>query len=621
MTGYRIGKTVIHNFLAFADATFDFSLPGLTVVEGRIRGVPGCDSNGSGKSALLEAPVWAITGKTIREECSGDKVIRNGTNDGCFVDVTIRGPKTIRIVRYRGHSTHGNKVMLYVDGRDVSRGTSVQTDVAIESELGLDFDTFLNTVAFGARAEVRSFFFATDTERKRIMDKLLGLEVYERAHDLAKDQLHKCAKEFEPLSREEVSLGFAITEKSKVIDDLCETPTYDIVDIQDQQLIIKAKDRQIASMRADLVAAKQIAGEAEQKHRDALRRHDRALEQYQRDRESALREITTKLAEATTHDTARTKLKVRADQAAKHTDTDCPTCFQPITKSSSKHVSSVLLAQAQEHYDAAKTLREQADALRSQLEQIKRPEPPPVDSAKNLSDNVREIEHAIRLIESEKKQVQERLRSMREVFDNITNKLTAYSAERDRLQERRTQNLDKQVKLKEQMADLDFWVSAFGNSGIKSFVIESELPKINETATRYARRLLGDGAFVRIRSTTRLKTQQSVEREKMQVEAGIPGCAQSYANASKGQRRRLDLALILAFRAVVSARSSCPFDQLFADELFDGVDATGVDCVVEILKEVSAKCPVILVTHDAMLSSAGDRRTLVTHNGEFASIG
>ena len=57
-------------------------------------------------------------------------------------------------------------------------GTNKQTDMRIEAELGLDFDTFMNTVAFGARAEVRSFFFAPDSERKRIMDKLLGLGVF-----------------------------------------------------------------------------------------------------------------------------------------------------------------------------------------------------------------------------------------------------------------------------------------------------------------------------------------------------------------------------------------------------------------------------------------------------------
>lgn len=621
MTGYRIGKTVIHNFLAFADATFDFSRPGLTVVEGRIRGVPGCDSNGSGKSALLEAPVWAITGKTIREECGGDKVIRNGTNDGCFVDVTISGPKSIRIVRYRGHATHGNKVVLYVAGQDVSRGTSVQTDVAIEAELGLDFDTFLNTVAFGARAEVRSFFFATDAERKRIMDKLLGLEVYERAQSLARAQLQEAVKQFEPLSREEISLGFAIEEKSKVIDSLCEEPIYDLTDIQDQQLIVRSKDRQIASLKADMTAAKQIANEAEQKHRDALRRHDRAVEQYQRDRDTTLREMATKASEAATHDTARAKLRAKADAASKHIDTECPTCLQQITKSSARNVTTVLAKQVQEHHDAAVALRAQADELRKQLAQVKPPEPPPPDSAKSLSDAVRELEHAVRLVTVEKKNAEDRLRTMREVTDGVKDRLQAQVTERQRLEAKKAENLTKQVKLKEQMADLDFWVSAFGNSGIKSFVIESELPKINETATRYARRLLGDGAFVRIRPTTKLKTQQTVEREKMQVEAGIPGCAQSYANASKGQRRRFDLSLILAFRAVVSARSACPFDQLFADELFDGVDATGVDCVIEILKEVAAKCPVILVTHDALLSSAGDRRVVVTHDGEFARIG
>lgn len=187
------------------------------------------------------------------------------------------------------------------------------------------------------------------------------------------------------------------------------------------------------------------------------------------------------------------------------------------------------------------------------------------------------------------------------------------------LQAELSNNLDAQKVVKDEITRIEFWVQAFGNGGVKSFVIESEIPRINAIATNYARRLLGQGAFVRVAATKKLKTSDQ-EREELTVEAGIPGCAQSYAGASKGQRHRLDLSLILAFRTVVAARSACPFDQLFADELFDGVDATGVDCVVEILHEISKTCPVLLVTHDARLKSVGDRRVVVVHDGTSATL-
>lgn len=619
MTGYRIGKTVIHNFLAFSDAEFDFSIPGLTVVEGKIQGVAGCDSNGSGKSALLEAPVWAITGRTIREECSGDKVIRNGVSDGCFVDVSIAGPKSIRIIRYRGHNKHGNKVVLYVDGKDVSRGTSVQTDVAIEEELGLDFDTFLNTVAFGARAEVRSFFFASDAERKKIMDRLLGLQVYERAQAIARAQLREKAAELDPLTTERLSLGFAVDAKLKSIEDLRSLPTHDIVDINDEQLRLRAVRRQIEDIKAQRIAAEHVLSEASSAHRDAMRLHDRAMEQHRKDRDAALREVATKRANAKGHLDAAKQLSDRADRADRLRDANCPTCVQPVSSSTARRLSAALLEEASTAKEAAAKLHKEADVLQQHIDKVSMPVPPSDANVRKAEAAIQSCEQAAKTAKARREQLQTLVDSMQSVYDDVAAKVAKAEEQLRDFQRKLRENEEKQVKIKAEIVDLDFWVTAFGNSGVKSFIIESELPTINETATRYARRLLGDGAFVRLKPTTKLKTQ-AVEREKMVVEAGIPGCAQSYANASKGQRRRLDLSLILAFRAVVSARSACPFDQLFADELFDGVDATGVDCVIEILKEVSAKCPVVLVTHDSVLSSAGDRRVLVVHDGESASI-
>ena len=50
---YQFGKMVMHNFGPFRDIEFDFSRPGLTMIEGKIVGRTGCDNNGSGKRNTL----------------------------------------------------------------------------------------------------------------------------------------------------------------------------------------------------------------------------------------------------------------------------------------------------------------------------------------------------------------------------------------------------------------------------------------------------------------------------------------------------------------------------------------------------------------------------------------
>ena len=76
----------------------------------------------------------------------------------------------------------------------------------------------------------------------------------------------------------------------------------------------------------------------------------------------------------------------------------------------------------------------------------------------------------------------------------------------------------------------------------------------------------------------------------------------------------------MAFREICGRRFSKSFNQLFADELFDGLDDAGEDAVVGLLQEISATCPVMLVTHSDALKAAADRLLVVHHENGVATL-
>lgn len=536
-----------------------------------------------------------------------------------MVDCTIVGPKIVRIVRHRAHATHNNKVFLYVDEKDVTRGTSQQTDLAIEEELGLDFTTFLNTVAFGARQEVRSFFFASDAERKRVLDKLLGLGAFERAQVLAKAKMREKVSALDPLMNRQMAIGYAIEDKRDTLRALEALPGVDFVELRNQRIAVRANSRRVEALLEAVAASREDLSKAEREHADAMRVYDRALDAMHRASREIEAEAVRAEEQASAADRAADALDARARKVSSLSGGACPTCTSPVTEEMASEVAEALRAEAEEQRSVAKKKIKRAEASRSRLRSIVQPEPPANDQVKT-----HQLDYELRRDELTKAQAA--LKSSRDKLQVLEDARKQAKASRDELradvsdlQAELSGNIEKQAQVKAEITRLEFWVGAFGNNGVKSFVIESEIPRINAIATNYAQRLLGQGAFVRLRATKKLKTTEE-EREELSIDASIPGCAQSYAGASKGQRHRLDLSLILAFRAVVAARSACPFDQLFADELFDGVDATGVDCVVEILQEIAATCPVVLVTHDARLKSVGDRRVVVHHDGTGAEI-
>lgn len=619
MTGYQIGLTKIRNFLPFEDAEFDFSMPGLTVVEGEIHGVPGCDSNGSGKSALIEAPVWALTGRCIRDRYRGDDVVRLDSTGGTCVDVSlVGGTKSLQVVRYRKDPKHKNNVYLYVDGQDVSLGTNVQTDKRIEEELGLDFDTFMHTVAFGARADVKSFFFATDSERKRILDRILGLEVFERAQTIARTRMREATAKSDPLHTQETNLLFRIDQSREVIASLEEAVTVDPIALKDQKILARRLALAVEDAKRELQNAVSEEAEEREKWLELVETYEELERALRREREQELSKTTKHESHAYARRRDATRLSKEADEL-QELDGSCPTCRQPVDTVSKSKVVAALRKRAAESLEAAAEAEKFAQDIREsvgELELPERPKPWHYEAAKEITTQKRS---ELAILRERLSNAERRYEELREQHDNTAGRAEKLAKQIIEWQSEVESLRDQQSVLAVEIEHLEFWVEAYGNAGIKSYVIESELPNINAIATNFARRLLGDGAVVQIKATRALKSKDA-EREEMVVDARIPHCSESYAGASKGQRHRLDLSLILALREVVKARSVASFDQLFADELFDGVDSAGIDSVVEILQEVASASPVLLVTHDARLKSVGDRLVTVRHESGRATI-
>ena len=269
--------------------------------------------------------------------------------------------------------------------------------------------------------------------------------------------------------------------------------------------------------------------------------------------------------------------------------------------------------------DELKTLGTQLDALKIQKRADQTPEavPPELVDTRELETlraELRTVENALSECEMAEKR--------RAVMEGAKQRM------REELEELRKRRAELKAKMTEQEEQLkavnaekvlyEFWNEGFSDRGIKSFVLEGALPFLSQRATRYARRLIGPGASIELLATTTLKSD--AVREKLSISAIIPGCTRSYASASKGQRKRLDIAILLAMRDFVSLRKDRPMKQLFADEFFDGMDATGAGNVVELLREISGGCPVFLIAHDPKLRSIGDRSFTVKHDGKIACL-
>lgn len=620
---YRIGKVTLSNFGPFEAAEVRFDLPGVTIIEGVIEGVPGCTSNGSGKSFLIDAVVWCVYGRCIRPDYTGDKLVRLKSRGGTCVEVELIGDdRKVVIRRYRKHQVFKNQVQMEVDGVDVSRGTDQQTQQVIESQLGMDFLTFCNSVAFGTREDIRSFFTATDTDRKRILETILGLELYAEAEKVARRNMQEAASSLSEQQAAQLQRKSSLESLRSMLEEA------EATDRETLERELDEVEQELALWRKKEAKRSKAASVARKKEEEADDAYDDLLIAWKEESAAVYEKIDKLQKQDASVDTdvlAATADVRRAEHGIKEVQDrsggECPTCGQEIKKAHTAVVLKEYRAQlkaAQSRLDAAQEKQRKAQERMKKLRGSApvKPERPDdwseiVEASSAAVQRHSNAKVKVAALEQRVESLQRELKRVKRRKETLESQIEAKQAEVDEAE-------TTIEELQDTVALYEFWTEAFGNRGLKSYLIEAEVPEINKQATRYARQLLGRGASVKLSATTTLKSGAS--RERLAVDGHIPGYTESYQGASKGQKRRMDLALLLSFRAVVAARSNNAIDQLFADEIFDGLDSAGVGAVVELLQEEAKRGPVVLVTHDDRLRSVGDRIITVRHADGVAQV-
>jgi energy-coupling factor transporter ATP-binding protein EcfA2 len=74
----------------------------------------------------------------------------------------------------------------------------------------------------------------------------------------------------------------------------------------------------------------------------------------------------------------------------------------------------------------------------------------------------------------------------------------------------------------------------------------------------------------------------------------------SYMNFSEGEKLRIDLSLLLAWRDIAKMKNSVHCNLLILDEVFDSsLDSVGMDELMKLLKMVSKESNVYVISHKA----------------------
>ena len=174
----------VHNFLSYRD-----DAPTLHLEDIHVACL--CGANGHGKSALLDAITWAIWGRARGQR--QEQLVHEGEQEMRVELEFDEGGQRHRIARRfsKARRAGASSLELAVASGDewvpLTANTMAQTAAQIERLIRMDYDTFVNS-AYLLQGRSDTFAMSTPASRKEVLARVLGLAMYDRLSDRARQR-------------------------------------------------------------------------------------------------------------------------------------------------------------------------------------------------------------------------------------------------------------------------------------------------------------------------------------------------------------------------------------------------------------------------------------------------
>jgi DNA repair exonuclease SbcCD ATPase subunit len=173
--------------------------------------------------------------------------------------------------------------------------------------------------------------------------------------------------------------------------------------------------------------------------------------------------------------------------------------------------------------------------------------------------------------------------------------------------------LDELIKTKSEYKEDALLLGCVGNllkdTGIKSKIIRHYLPIINKLINKY---LADMGFFAQFHLDENFnETIKSRHRDSF-----------SYMSFSEGEKMRIDLALLLAWREIARLKNSANTNLLILDEVFDSsLDVVGTDEFLKLMQVLSGNTNIFVISHksDQLIDKFENQITFVK-KGNFSKL-
>jgi len=509
-------------------------------------------TNGSGKSTLLDAIVFALYGRAFRKINKGQLINTINAREA-EVEITFSVGSNNYLIR-RGIKPNlfeiwKDNVMINQDAASKDYQAYLEQNI-----LNLNYKSFNQIVILGSATYV-PFMELPAYARREIIEDLLDIQVFSTMNTLLKDRVSGNKESITENSYQmdlmESKLSSAKEHNASIrkiredeVEKIREKMAVHIKEIEDAKVVINEQEGVLQTVLDDV------------KDKPEMKAKSEKAKSLRRDIESQVRSHQQELSFYQDHD-------------------DCPTCKQGIEHEFKAGIISEKDTKLSELETGLKQLAEKAKVYEDRLESISVLE----DQMRNINLGIGDQRATIKVAKNALVSYKNELVSAEEQVEAVdTTKLQEIS---DKLKSTEVEQQD----LFDDREVLTVVQAMLRDGGIKTRIIRQYIPIMNKLINKYL------GSF-------ELFVDFQLDENFNEVIKSRFRDAFSYASFSEGEKLRITLAIMLAWRSVAKLRNSVSTNLLLLDETLDGaLDGVGIESLIDTLHNLNADDNIFVISH------------------------
>ena len=511
-------------------------------------------TNGAGKSTVLDALTFSLFGRSFRR-INKPQLVNSVNEKDCRVEVEFTiGNIDWKVIR-------GIKPAIF----EIWRNGSVldQSSAALDQQkwleqnvLKMNFKSFTQIVILGSSTFV-PFMQLSAAHRREVIEDLLDIKIFSSMNMVIKEKIRQSKDEIKVLDLKKQSLADKVKMQENFIGEL---ENRGKENIQKKNQLISTLDKEV-----DLFMKESAILE------EGIFEKQKEVEEYvgAGDKLKKLGTLKGKISQKVSTITKEHKFFTE--------NTVCPTCTQSIEETF--RINRINDAQSK-----AKELQSGYNELECAIKEEEDRERQFLTLSKEILNLTNDISQNNTKISGYQRQI----RGLEHEIQTIAEQLENRNTEHEKLEEFK-ENLkityDELSSRKDLVNYYDFSYSLLKDGGVKTKIIKKYLPLINQQVNRYLQMM---DFYINFTLDEEFnETVQSPIHEDF-----------SYASFSEGEKARINLALVFAWREVAKFKNSVHTNLILFDEVFDSsLDGFGTDEFLKIIRYVIKDANVFVISH------------------------